>query len=317
MNQLVSIIVPVYNVEKYLSKCLDSILAQTHTNIEILCINDGSSDNSHKILDNYAIRDTRIKVYNQINSGLIAVRKKGVELASADLVTFVDSDDYTHPNYIESLLANMLQNDSDISVCSFDIVNEDGTIISKVSPSPKCQSSIEALKSLLYEDFALTGLYPMWNKLYKKLLFESINFPSGNFNLGEDQYQNLQLIDSAQKISFTSNHCYSYVQRSGSIMKTMKVSYIDSFFQLLSLKKNLIQKHNLLPIEHSKIYDSYFGNIFDLYGTTVRSKDKQSIVFFENKLKDDTYFRVKNLPLYPSCILRFFRFILRRYLRIA
>ncbi len=300
-------------MEKYLAKCIKSIINQTYQNIEIVCIDDGGTDSSGAILDELATSDGRIVAIHQSNTGLIGVRKNGVSVAKGELIAFVDSDDYVDEHLIEALYNNMREHNSDIAVCGFDIVDEDGAILSQITLKNHSEDSGKALRGLIYEDFAKTGLYPMWNKLYKKELFTKIEFPAGNFNLGEDQYQNLQLIDNAVKVSFAEGHFYSYVQRAGSIMKSMKLEYIQSFFSLLKLKRELILKYDMQKTDAKKVFDNYFSTIFDLYGFAYRSGNKECIEFFNAALVREEFFAFSNLPLSVTNLLRAVKFGLRRY----
>jgi glycosyltransferase involved in cell wall biosynthesis len=311
---LISIIVPIYNVEKYLAKCISSIINQTYQNIEIVCVDDGSTDSSGELLDELAKVDSRVVVIHQKNSGLIGVRKNGVSLSKGELIAFVDSDDYIEPNMIQALLDNMRVYSSDIAVCSFDIVDTEGNILSDVAPNEACVGTEKAVKMLVFEDFAKTALYPMWNKLYKKTLFEKIRFPDGNFNLGEDQYLNLQLLNSAEKISFATEHCYNYVQREGSILKTMKLSYIESFFALMKLKKEMIERYQMLSSDREAVFENYFATIFDLYGFAFRSGNAECVEFFNKSLHDEEFFTFANLPKSPTMLARGLKFLIRRYL---
>lgn len=305
---------PIYNVEKYLSKCINSIINQTYQNIEIICIDDGSTDSSGAILDELAKSDNKIRAIHQANTGLIGVRKNGVAVAKGELIAFVDSDDFANSHLIGSLFENMKKHDSDIAVCSFDIVDTNDELISSVSLDEAKADSEIAVKMLVFKDFAKTGLYPMWNKLYKKELFEKIAFPSGSFNLGEDQYLNLQLLDAAKTVSFDAKHCYNYVQREGSILKTMKLSYIESFFELMKLKKTMIKKYDMLSSDRREVFENYFATIFDLYGFAYRSGNAECIGFFNEALKGEEFFECSNLPKNPKMLARAVKFGLRRYL---
>ena len=125
-NPLVTIVVPMYNVEKYIEKCINSLLNQTYQNIEIIIINDGTKDNSLAIAERKAKEDRRIKIISQPNQGLSAARNTGIDNASGDYICFVDSDDFIHTDYVKLLLECILENDVDISVCNFFYIDEQG-----------------------------------------------------------------------------------------------------------------------------------------------------------------------------------------------
>lgn len=119
MNDLISIIVPVYNVEKYLNKCIDSIINQTYKNIEIILVDDGSTDNSGKICDEYLLRDSRIKVIHKNNGGLSSARNEGINISSGEYIGFVDSDDWVEPNMYEEMYKKILYSNADIVDCGY------------------------------------------------------------------------------------------------------------------------------------------------------------------------------------------------------
>ena len=124
MEELISVIVPIYKVEHYLPKCIDSIIHQTYQNLEIILVDDGSPDNCPEICDEYAKRDKRIKVVHQENGGLSAARNSGVEMANGEFLCFVDSDDYIHPKMYEILYKNLKKFKADISICDYNVVFE-------------------------------------------------------------------------------------------------------------------------------------------------------------------------------------------------
>ena len=130
----ISVIIPVYNTESYLSRCLDSVLSNTYENLEVICVNDGSTDNSINILDNYKFSDERVIVINQKNSGVSAARNAGLNVATGEYIAFIDSDDWVHTQYFEILLFAMSCNDSDVAACQYSQVSEEsGDHIRKIS----------------------------------------------------------------------------------------------------------------------------------------------------------------------------------------
>ena len=123
-NPKISVIVPVYNVEKYLPTCLDSIIAQSYKNLEIIVVDDGAKDSSGAICDEYAKKDVRIVSLHKQNGGLSDARNYGMQFMTGDYISFIDSDDYVHPDYISTLYNNLVENDADISICNFEKTNE-------------------------------------------------------------------------------------------------------------------------------------------------------------------------------------------------
>ena len=211
-DPLISIVIPAYKVEKYLEKCIDSVINQTYTNLEIILVDDGSPDNCPKICDEYAKKDSRIKVIHKENGGLSDARNKGIEIASGEYISFIDSDDYISQNYVEMLYENIKKYDSDIAIGGHKVLYDDGKIINRYTNEEFCISPKEALNKILYDD----GIdLSAWAKLYKKDLFENIKYPVGR--LYEDSATTYKLIDLAKKVSVHSVPIYFYIMRSESI----------------------------------------------------------------------------------------------------
>ena len=174
-DRLVSIIVPVYNVEKYLSKCIEILINQTYTNIEILLINDGSTDNSKKICEQFKEKDSRIKLINKENGGLSDARNKGLQEAIGKYIAFVDSDDYVEKNYIETLYSLITKFNSEIAIADFRVI-KGAKKIKEDETKEYCITPEKAIEEMLYSDFYYISAC---SKLYKKELFENVEFPKG------------------------------------------------------------------------------------------------------------------------------------------
>ena len=177
MEDLISVIIPVYNVEKYLRRCIDSIIAQTYKNLEIILVDDGSTDNSGKICDEYLKQDNRIKVIHKKNGGLSDARNNGIKIATGDYIGFVDSDDWIHTNMYEKLHYALVENDADISCCKLIRCKDSIKKISK-----KFDSSISEYNQLQYirKFFKIDSqecVYYAWNKLYKKQIIDENQYP--------------------------------------------------------------------------------------------------------------------------------------------
>lgn len=215
-NFLVTIVVPMYNVEKYIEKCLDSLINQTYKNIEILVINDGSKDNSLIIAERKAKEDNRIKIISQLNQGLSAARNTGMDNAKGQYICFVDSDDFVHPDYVKLLLESMVDNDSDISVCDFFYIDEEDNTWKRKEKENKIYNNIEALKDIFCKEQNTEVM--TWNKLYKIELFKDNNiyFPVGRYH--EDNFTTYKLYYYSKKIAMISDELYYYLQRNNSIM---------------------------------------------------------------------------------------------------
>ncbi len=209
---LISVVVPVYNVEKYIHKCVDSIINQTYKNLEIILVDDGSPDNCPKICDEFAKNDKRIKVIHKQNGGLSDARNVGIEVAKGKYITFIDSDDYIETNYVELLYNTINDDKSDISIGSHKVIYDSGKIIDKSTSERTILNPKEVLKRILYDD----GIdLSAWGKLYKLNLFKDIKYPVGR--LFEDSATTYLLIDKANKISINSCVIYNYIIRNNSI----------------------------------------------------------------------------------------------------
>jgi len=241
---LISVIVPVYKVENYLDRCVQSIVDQTYRNLEIILVDDGSPDNCGTMCDAWAEKDARIKVIHKKNGGLSDARNVGMSIATGDYIGFVDSDDYIAPEMYRLLLERLLADGSDIAACGVEMVFEDGT------PSrPMTRSGCitlnreEAMEAVIRESWLKQ---PVWYKLYRADRIRDILFPVGKYH--EDVFWSWQAVSRSVKVSVFDTPCYFYVQRSGSIMgegyslrrldavdaKTLRLEYLKKEFPELA-----------------------------------------------------------------------------------
>ncbi|WP_027216421.1 glycosyltransferase family 2 protein [Butyrivibrio fibrisolvens] len=215
---LVSVIVPIYNVEDYLPKCIDSIICQTYKNIEIILVDDGSPDSCGQICENYKKKDSRIKVIHKENGGLSDARNAGICRAKGSYYVFIDSDDYIHERMIETLVEGVVSTGADIAVCSFKNVKEDEIIDihSGINTgSYKLISEDIDRLSYFYGD-KYTEFTVAWNKIYPASFFKEIKYPKGKIH--EDEFTTYKLLELAKKIAYIDVPLYYYVSRSSSIM---------------------------------------------------------------------------------------------------
>ncbi len=201
-NQLISVIVPIYNVENYLRQCLDSILEQTFHNLDILLVNDGSTDGSGQICQEYLEKDSRIRYFEKENGGQADSRNYGIERAQGEYITFIDSDDWVTKTYIEELYSKLQHYNADISISNYFCLQESNATFYKhvFEPWEKEYDS----KYLLEHYFDIQGgdffLSTVWGKLYKKSLFEYLRFAKGM--MSEDAALTYKIYDSADKIVY-------------------------------------------------------------------------------------------------------------------
>ena len=219
MEDLVSIVVPVYNVELYLDKCIDSIVNQTYKNIEIILVDDGSNDSSGIKCDDWAKEDNRIKVIHKVNGGLSDARNVGIEYAKGKYITFIDSDDFIAKEYIEILLKHIVETNSDISICNplyyYEEKNKKIVGKYKIKNDFIIGNGVEMTTKLMYQKYFDTSA---WGKLYKTNLFtkNKIYYPKGK--LYEDLATTYKVFLKANNIVFINKNLYYYRQRKSSIM---------------------------------------------------------------------------------------------------
>lgn len=200
-NILVSVIIPVYNNQNYLRKCLNSVSEQTYKNIEVILVDDGSTDNSGAICDDYSVQDVRFKVYHRENQGASLARKFGVSVAKGEFIQFVDSDDWLKADMIEKLVRSSQQNNSAIVWCDVEMVEKDGLSDFKIKFN---SSSTEMLKSLYWG--RISGW--LFNKIIRVDLISKLIFPS--YWMMEDVYLSTQLLLKKEKNSYVPESLYCY-----------------------------------------------------------------------------------------------------------
>lgn len=258
MKRLVSIIVPVYNVEQYLDKCIESLVTQSYINLEIILVNDGSKDTSGEICDLWAKKDKRIKVIHKKNGGLSDARNRGLDIVTGDIISFIDSDDYISKYFYEKLINIMEQTDSDIVECQFKKFNENERVnyLNKKNIEFISFNTEEAIKNLILNCELSTTV---WNKIYKTSVIKKLKFRVGKTN--EDDFYTYLAFDNAKKITKLQDELYYYLQRPGSIMgKIYKLNRLDEieakYERLKYIEKNY---KNLILIAKQ---DTIFGSLY-------------------------------------------------------
>ena len=255
-----SIIVPVYKVEPYLRRCVDSILEQTFTDFELILVDDGSPDGCPAICDEYAQLDSRVIVIHKPNGGISDARNAGLDIARGNYIGFVDGDDYIDPAMYQHLLERAERYHAQISQMSFYRVDTDGTVIEKCTNLE--QNGVYQRDSFLDHYFPFSGwiqIVVVWNKVYEKKLFSSYRFPVGK--IYEDSFSQLPLYDLCQTIAVSKECGYYYtVERAGSIMNT---TFSERNLQLVDLgmeqydffvKKGLREQQNFALLEYVNKY---------------------------------------------------------------
>lgn len=212
MNELISVIIPVYNVEKYIEKCLNSVTAQTYENLEIVIVNDGSTDSSIVYCEKCANDDNRIKILNKENGGLSDARNAGIDICTGNYICFVDSDDYLEKEAIERLLEKILKYNADIAIGNINKVYENGEIVEM----DKLEMELLTDKKKIYSN--ASKYVTAWGKLYRRELFSVLRYPKDK--LHEDAYIVCDLLKNANKVVQVDYYGYNYLQREGSIMNS-------------------------------------------------------------------------------------------------
>lgn len=250
MEELISVIVPIYKVEDYIQKCIDSIIKQTYNKLEIILVDDGSPDNCGKICDGYALKDKRIKVIHKTNGGLSDARNAGINIAKGQYITFVDSDDYIDSKMIETLYTCILKYQADISVIAFEKIDRERKTIKRNEDNYiNVFSKIEGIKYLFYENSSI-GNYA-WNKMYKKELFNNIRYPENRKM--EDLGTTYLLFDNAKKIVFKNEILYYYIQREDSILHCIDQKLENDKYDL-SLERFIYLKNKYPELKENYLY---------------------------------------------------------------
>ena len=240
----ISVIVPVYNSAPYIGACLDSILSQTHTDLEIIVINDGSTDESGALCDGYAAKDNRIHVIHQSNAGASAARNAGLEMASGDWITFVDSDDAIEPDMYEMLIELAQKHQADVVHCGYKKIQFDGTAKDVQGTGELLvQDKWQAAECLLIGK-SFTG--STWTKLYRKPLFDGIRFHAG-LTINEDVLINAELFAKAQKLVFWDVTKYHYYEREQSVTRTTNQMKIRQ--DCVNVAQRILELYRATPVE--------------------------------------------------------------------
>lgn len=254
MDKLISVIVPVYKVEKYLSRCIDSIIAQTYNNLEIILIDDGSPDRSGRICDDYARKDHRIRVFHKPNGGVSSARNLGLKEAKGEYIGFVDSDDYIAPQMYEVLFNNLVNNNADLSVCGYKKEIDKGIFEPYYNKRLNCVFlRNEMLKNLLSNKYYTCSC---WNVLFKKYLLSDLFFDEKRKH-NEDLLFLYEVMKKCNNLFFTSDAYYYYCTNEGSASlssfsdSTMDIVYISEYI-LGDIKANIPELYRFEKKEYMR-----------------------------------------------------------------
>lgn len=236
---LISVIIPVYKVEKYLDKCVASVVSQTYENLEIILVDDGSPDNCPAMCDEWAKKDNRIKVIHKENGGLSDARNRGIEIATGEYIMFVDSDDYLDETMCDKLYALISQHNATIAISNFKRVWEEATGETETTKIETVVLDRDQIIDQIYNP-TIISIVPAWAKLYKKSLFAEIRYPVGR--LHEDEYVIHELLFGSEKIVYTSEQLYFYLQRASSITGSKKEKNIIDSMDAFRARMNFMDQ---------------------------------------------------------------------------
>lgn len=222
MRDLITVIIPVFRVEAYLCRCVDSVLAQTYKNTEIILVDDGSDDGCPVICDEYARCDSRVRVIHQKNAGLSGARNAGIEQAKGTYLSFVDSDDYLSPEFLERLYQACVETNSEMSVCRWEYVKGE-PIPQKGSGETRTFTGRQMLANLYIPDGAYFVV--AWNKLYKRELFEAIRYPLGRIH--EDEATTYRIYHEVKQAAYIDTSLYGYFVTPSSITRGFNPKRLD------------------------------------------------------------------------------------------
>lgn len=294
MKYLVSVIVPVYKVEKYIYQCVDSIISQTYSNLEIILIDDGSPDRCPAICDEYVKKDNRIKVVHKQNGGLSSARNAGIDFASGDFITFVDSDDYLADNYVEKMYLALINNNVDMCFCKKNLVYEkDKDKIEIIASKEKCLKNNENF--IVDYNYFLNHIFcnnkpediimcSAWRILYKKNVFNNNFRFNENIKFIEDRPFMLGCLSKINKYCVVDEYLYFYRQTPNSLIR----SYINNL-----IESNLVSYNDTISFIKDKKLQSFVGYVF------IKELFNNEIIFAKSYNKD-TIRQIKKLSIYKN-----------------
>lgn len=297
MSIKVSVVVPVYNVEKYLDKCLTSLVNQTLKDIEIIVVNDGTKDNSQDIIDKYAKKYKNIKSYKKTNGGLSSARNYGIKKCTGKYIAFLDSDDYVEHDMYELLYNKAISGDFDVTVCNLNYVYDNYTKKASSNLKKDITTKEEIKKSMI-------NIYPVaWNKLYKKELFDNnIFFKEGVWY--EDVEFLYRLYPYINSIGVTNNYSINYVQREGAITKTFDdrvFHYVENWNGILKFyKEKKLYEEYKKEIEYCYVRYLYATFINVASNFTDKELYNKAVVEAQHNIKENFPNYRKNKYFYKS-----------------
>lgn len=294
MEPKVSVIVPIYNVEQYLDRCIQSLIHQTLKDIEIILVDDGSPDNCPAMCDHYAEQDSRIKVVHKINGGLGFARNSGIDAATGEYIAFVDSDDYIALDFYEKLYNNAKENESDICLGAITYIKDDrhydGRHIFAGKVFDKTQILCKLLPSTLGSDENGMGYSSMSTciGIFKRSLINdnNIRFVSEREYISEDAIFDIAIYQAAQRVSFIDSGGYYYCYNGASLSQSYKPDRFEQFKKLCQYEMDILKESPVAEICKIRIYSTFLGNLRAmLKQEAVHGVQTKSLKFIKNRMK--------------------------------
>jgi glycosyltransferase involved in cell wall biosynthesis len=313
LKEKISIIVPVYNMEAYIKRCLDSIYKQSYKNLEIIIVDDGSSDDSLKICKEFVEKDNRVKIISQNNQGVSAARNTGIDNATGEYVAFVDSDDYIHPEMYERLYSLLKKNHADVTACFIR-----GCWDSNYSEPSRDDIKIEiynklgAIKSVFDPKYEINGTgVVVTNKLYKRSIFNNLRF-STDFKTGEDEQIICFIMKKIEKFVITDERLYYYFNRSDSAVhiKTTEMQKTKQQMNLLKMYEERMELFN--EDEFLEIYKTCYFILMNLTITSfyyLSDKNVKNLILkrYQSKFNEFSRKILKDMPVKDKIRFLIFR----------
>ena len=268
-NQVISVIIPIYNTKTALPRCIESVINQTYKDIEIILVDDGSTDGSSEICDSYAEKFENIRVIHKENGGLSSARNEGIEVAKGRFLAFVDSDDYVHKDFLKALYSNLIEYDAHISECEYLCVDDKSTALDNSTRDVKIFDGTEAIKGFLNNNSVESVAC---NKLYKKEIFDDIRYPYGRIH--EDEFVIHHVLFKCKRLVHTTEYLYYYCRHSNSIIgrkyDEKRFDYFDALLDRIDFLENVgmheeadSQRH-LFERSYIRIYNEVLADNYGL-----------------------------------------------------
>lgn len=315
MSTNVSVILPIYNQEKYLAKALDSLRNQTLKNTEFICVNDGSKDNSLKILREYASKDSRIKIIDQKNQGCGAARNNGLKAATGEYIAFLDPDDWFEPEALEELYKKSKKQNCDMIVFNFNKVGENGNLLGRYNLKTRLQRffNLNENENFNWRDIkprVLGGMHPAsWNKFYRRDLIKKHGLHFAKSNLAEDNVFVFGATLNAKNIGYSDKCYYNYLIRENSAIRTRSDKNL-CLFRSIDCVKKLIDKMGLEE-ELKNEFDGYIIRFVSYHAKQVKSISKfrdicqKKLSPLQNQILNERYLaNSKILPLIEALLAK-------------